>query len=191
MMVFVRRKCYMFFTLLLCELCRFMMKLFRHSNFWSSTHKQIFLSAEWHLCASTTRCMPTQSQEQMGLPCLTAATVGQTGLISRYSLGMEEPIGSMVLHWALTNSGWPVQDGAMTSLCGMLETTRLCGVWVDTQSKSIRSQSQLKLSIRSSIVSVNFSPDGTRLLSASYDKTLKVWDVGSGACNKTLTGHSK
>ncbi|KAK7178376.1 Vegetative incompatibility protein HET-E-1-like protein 15 [Paraphaeosphaeria sporulosa] len=38
--------------------------------------------------------------------------------------------------------------------------------------------------------SVAFSPDSRRLASASLDKTVKVWDAGSGACLQTLEGHS-
>jgi WD40 repeat protein len=34
------------------------------------------------------------------------------------------------------------------------------------------------------------SPDGTWIVSASNDKTLKIWDSGSGAERATLNGHS-
>ena len=34
------------------------------------------------------------------------------------------------------------------------------------------------------------SPDGRRVVSASNDKTLKVWDVATGECVATLQGHS-
>ena len=39
--------------------------------------------------------------------------------------------------------------------------------------------------------SVRFSPDGTRLASASADKTVRVWRVADGACLATLVGHEK
>jgi WD40 repeat protein len=42
----------------------------------------------------------------------------------------------------------------------------------------------------SSVNSVAFSHDSTRLASASDDRTVKIWDAGSGACLQTLEGHS-
>ena len=38
--------------------------------------------------------------------------------------------------------------------------------------------------------SVSFSPDGTKIASASNDKTVKLWDVTSWECLQTLEGHS-
>ena len=34
-------------------------------------------------------------------------------------------------------------------------------------------------------------PDGRRVVSASADNTLKVWDVATGKCVATLKGHSE
>ncbi|PVH91746.1 WD40 repeat-like protein [Periconia macrospinosa] len=42
---------------------------------------------------------------------------------------------------------------------------------------------------RDSVRSVAFSHDSARLASVSVDRTVKIWDVGSGECLKTLEGH--
>ncbi|MEE0882640.1 MAG: PEGA domain-containing protein, partial [Bacteroidales bacterium] len=40
------------------------------------------------------------------------------------------------------------------------------------------------------VYSVSYSPDGTKIVSGSLDKTVKIWDVNTGQCLKTLEGHS-
>ncbi|GAB4208544.1 MAG: NB-ARC domain-containing protein [Coleofasciculaceae cyanobacterium] len=37
---------------------------------------------------------------------------------------------------------------------------------------------------------VAFSPDGRTLVSCSTDRTIKLWDIGTGECLKTLRGHT-
>lgn len=39
---------------------------------------------------------------------------------------------------------------------------------------------------RNRVWSVKFSPDGEMLASASHDETIKLWNVRTGACDKTL-----
>ena len=41
----------------------------------------------------------------------------------------------------------------------------------------------------SSVFSVAFSPDGSRLATGSRDKTVKIWNVASKKCVNTLSGH--
>ena len=40
------------------------------------------------------------------------------------------------------------------------------------------------------VYSAQFSPDGTNIVSASWDKTVRVWSVATGECVQTLEGHS-
>ena len=39
--------------------------------------------------------------------------------------------------------------------------------------------------------SVAYSPNGTKIISGSDDKTVKIWDAITGICLKTLEGHSE
>ena len=41
-----------------------------------------------------------------------------------------------------------------------------------------------------SVLSVAFSPDGQRIVSGSYDDTIKLWDAQTGSELRTLEGHS-
>ena len=41
------------------------------------------------------------------------------------------------------------------------------------------------------VTCVSFKPDNPKILvSSSYDKTIKTWDITSGSCLSTLTAHS-
>jgi WD40 repeat protein len=39
------------------------------------------------------------------------------------------------------------------------------------------------------VSSVAFNPDGTRIASGSFDKTVRLWDTASGELLATLTEH--
>ena len=38
------------------------------------------------------------------------------------------------------------------------------------------------------VSSVWFSPDGSRIVSGSYDKTVRIWNPVTGACEVTMEG---
>jgi WD40 repeat protein len=40
------------------------------------------------------------------------------------------------------------------------------------------------------VLSVTFSPDGKQIISASYDKTIKLWDIATGNEIRTFSGHT-
>jgi WD40 repeat protein len=42
---------------------------------------------------------------------------------------------------------------------------------------------------KDNIYALAFAPDGKRLASAGHDKTVRIWDVDSGECERTLVGH--
>ena len=39
------------------------------------------------------------------------------------------------------------------------------------------------------MTSVGFCADGTRIVSGSEDRSVRVWDAATGACLQTLKGH--
>ncbi|RKZ88364.1 MAG: hypothetical protein DRR19_12605, partial [Candidatus Parabeggiatoa sp. nov. 1] len=48
----------------------------------------------------------------------------------------------------------------------------------------------LQLGHLSTVLSVAYSPDGQTVVSGSYDKTVKLWEVNTGRLLKTFHGHS-
>ena len=46
-----------------------------------------------------------------------------------------------------------------------------------------------KINTESIILSVAFSPDGTKIVSGSRDNTVRVWDAVTSTLSNTLEGH--
>jgi WD40 repeat protein len=56
--------------------------------------------------------------------------------------------------------------------------------------QSVRGRERLTLrGHEGAVCAVSFSPDGRRIVSASADRTLKVWDAGTGHETLTIEGH--
>ena len=61
---------------------------------------------------------------------------------------------------------------------------------VSTRVRSDSAGKTVKVTEIRPVTSVTFSPDGTRVLSGSGDKTLKLWDAATGSLVRTFEGHS-
>ena len=48
--------------------------------------------------------------------------------------------------------------------------------------------SDMRVRMRSAVFSVAWAPDGSKIASGSYDKTVRVWDSISGECERILAG---
>jgi WD40 repeat protein len=76
---------------------------------------------------------------------------------------------------------WDAQSGQLVRMFGAYATYELEGTkW----------HGSVQGRHTNSVNSVAFSTDGTRLVSGSDDKTVKLWDVSSGQLIRTLEGHS-
>ena len=92
------------------------------------------------------------------------------------------PDGRYVLSGSVDNTIklWDVSSGAeIRTFKGHLNLEENIITWLDGNIYNLNQVS-----------SVTFSPDGHYVLSGSYDKTMKLWDVSSGAEIRTFKGHS-
>jgi WD40 repeat protein len=87
--------------------------------------------------------------------------------------------------WHLQRKGWNLPKMERSLLNRILLLLAKLGLG------SERCSERLTLTGHSnSVRAVAITPDGQQVVSASYDNTLKVWDLHSGAERLTLTGHS-
>ena len=82
--------------------------------------------------------------------------------------------------------------GLLWALGGIPDTTQLIkGDYAQARAQFIRAyRNNLALpGHQGNVTSAAFSPDGARIVTASYDGTAKIWDAASGAELMTLAGH--
>ena len=77
-------------------------------------------------------------------------------------------------------------DGTTCSLLGLLIEQSSYGMFQRVQKSSLPSKGHTDW-----VFSVAFSPDGKMLASGSNDRTIKLWEVSTGAIIATLDGHTE
>ena len=88
-------------------------------------------------------------------------------------------------------------DFEMTDIQGLLEQAKQSkdSVWLRPLKANLERPGEgcLRTLIghTDSVKAVAIAPDGKRGISASYDKTLKIWDTETGTEVRTLTGHTE
>jgi len=105
------------------------------------------------------------------------------GAVSLWDRQSGRQLFSTNAHATLTATVEFSRDGKWLATCGTL-TIKLWRVQRDRliPSKTLRGHAGY-------VPSIAFSPDGTRLVSASSDRTLKLWDTFEGVELATLYGH--
>jgi WD40 repeat protein len=103
---------------------------------------------------------------------------------------------------ALLTYQTPLSTFTMQVYYGILTTMPKCGLlyMVDVKAEAPRlvsmqspewSATQVVMEGHSNwVFSVAFSPDGTRIVSGSSDKTMRIWDAQTGLQTTVLEGHS-
>ncbi|PSB58644.1 WD40 repeat domain-containing protein [Chamaesiphon polymorphus] len=107
-----------------------------------------------------------------------------TGKLSIWDLNSNPPVVAIT---GIYGGGiWSLSfqpQGNLLAICGADRTIHL----LDLDSREHRQLAGHEASLNS----VSFSPNGQLLASGSLDRTVKVWNVATGECSMTLSGHTE
>jgi serine/threonine protein kinase len=126
--------------------------------------------------SSGSKRTPVPARKAAPVCAETASTAGDTGLVG-----------------PLTKSARRFRRGpivAATIAAGALIATGAAVLWPKTPAPEPVGEVRGFVGHTAAIEKVAFTPDGKRLITASQDKTARVWDVATGAELKKLEGHT-
>jgi WD40 repeat protein len=113
--------------------------------------------------------------------------------VLRWSLAESHVVATLLGHTDLVRNAVFSPDGRLLATASLDGTTQ---IWETSSSAEAGRSSRIQLLAmlrghRDAVNNVAFSPDGTLLVTASRDKTARVWDVTTGQLVVELAGHSE
>lgn len=115
-------------------------------------------------------------------------------------------VGRLYLH---TRTLWDINNGVCINKFKKITSSDICFVTYSPDGKCMALPDNYEIKLydkddkgyeeggitfighKNIVQSISFSPNGKYIVSASRDGTIKVWDVKSGICIKTIAGHNE